>query len=109
MAFCRSVHFSLIALWGRFGRADAFCGTVRENGGTTMARRERMQLKTREQFAALSLHQKNDYLQTVAQQVAHIRDEPFQALDRDALSRLRRFYSRRSLADLRLETMEEGD
>jgi plasmid replication initiation protein len=74
-----------------------------------MARCERMQLKTREQFAALSLHQKNDYLQTVAQQVAHIRDEPFQALDRDALSRLRRFYSRRSLADLRLETMEEGD
>ena len=30
----------------------------------------RLHLKTRDEFAALSLHEKNDYLQGVAQQIA---------------------------------------
>lgn len=70
----------------------------------------RLDLKTREQFAALSLHEKNEYLQGVAQQIAHHQELPFLALDRDALSRLRRFYSRRAFADLRLDDarLDEG-
>ena len=68
----------------------------------------KLSLMPREDFANLSLHAKNAYLQGVAQQVAHLRGEPFAALDKEALSRIRRFYRRRSFADLRLEEMTEG-
>ena len=56
----------------------------------------RLHLKTRDEFAALSLHEKNDYLQGVAQQIAHVRAEEFSPLEKDSLSRIRRYYSYRS-------------
>lgn len=64
--------------------------------------RQKLIMKTREEFAALSLHEKNAYLQDVARQVAVARAEEPQPLDKDALARLRRYYARRSLADLRV-------
>jgi plasmid replication initiation protein len=55
------------------------------------------------------LHDKNAYLQDVARQVMEARGEEFVPLGKDALSRLRRFYSRRSFADLKLEqTPDDG-
>ena len=45
---------------------------------------KRLNLKSREGFAALSLYQKNDYLQDVAHEVARARAEPFTPLDKDA-------------------------
>lgn len=68
--------------------------------------KSKIHLKTREEFSALSLHEKNDYLQGVAQQIAHLRGEEFEPLGKDALSRIRRYYSRRSLADLKLEDVD---
>lgn len=62
----------------------------------------------RDAFAELSLHEKNDYLQDVTRQYMEGRGQEFLPLTRDALSRLRRFYSRRSFADLKLEQMDEG-
>ncbi len=56
-------------------------------------------------FTALSMHQKNDYLQNLAERFAQSTDRPFLPLDKDALARLRRFYARRSLADLRLDAL----
>ena len=67
----------------------------------------RLHLKTRDEFAALSLHEKNDYLQGVSQQIAHVRAEEFSPLEKDSLSRIRRYYSRRSFADLRLEQLTD--
>ncbi|WP_407052110.1 replication initiator protein A [Methyloraptor flagellatus] len=68
-----------------------------------------LDLKTREDFAALSLHEKNEYLQDVARRVMEARGQTFEPLSKEALSRLRRFYSRRSMADLKLEdTADEG-
>lgn len=69
----------------------------------------RLDLISREAFAELSLHAKNEYLQGVAQHVAHIRGDRFVSLDRESLSRIRRFYRRRSFADLKLEEMEQDD
>jgi plasmid replication initiation protein len=69
--------------------------------------RHKLTLLDRAAFAALSLHEKNAYLQSIVKEIQTARGEPFQALDKDALSRLRRFYSRRSFADLRLETIKE--
>ncbi|KQZ56261.1 replication protein [Rhizobium sp. Root149] len=66
---------------------------------------KKLHLKTREAFAELSLHEKNAYLQEVADQIADARGDDRAVLDKDALSRLRRYYSRRSMADLRLEDM----
>lgn len=66
---------------------------------------KKLHLKTREAFAELSLHEKNAYLQEVADQIADARQDDRVELDKDALSRLRRYYSRRSMADLRLEEM----
>lgn len=66
---------------------------------------KKLHLKTREAFAELSLHEKNAYLQEVADQIADVRQDERVELDKDALSRLRRYYSRRSMADLRLEDM----
>lgn len=65
----------------------------------------KLNLKSREDFAALSLHDKNAYLQQVADEIMAARaEEPF-SLDKEALARLRRYYSRRSMADLRLQEM----
>lgn len=73
------------------------------------SRTTRLNLKTRDEFANLGLHDKNAYLQDVARQVMEARGEEFVPLGKDALSRLRRFYSRRSFADLKLEqTPDEG-
>ena len=44
-----------------------------------------------------------------AKQVAHVRGEAYTPLDKEALSRIRRFYRRRSFADLRVEEMAEDD
>lgn len=63
----------------------------------------------RDQFAALSLDGKNDYLQGLAQRFCDLTDRPAVTLDKDALSRLRRFYSRRSLAELRLKELPDTD
>ncbi|WP_062120808.1 replication initiator protein A [Aureimonas sp. AU40] len=65
--------------------------------------RHKLDLLAREAFAALSLHEKNAYLQGVVKEIQTARAEAFEPLDKDALSRLRRFYSRRSFADLQLE------
>ncbi|MGO9773509.1 MAG: replication initiator protein A [Roseiarcus sp.] len=68
-----------------------------------MSRQQRLDLMPREQFAILSLHAKNDYLQTLAQNFAKQTGRDYQPLDKDALSRLRRYFSRRVFADLQLE------
>ena len=68
-----------------------------------MSKQQRLDLMPREQFAVLSLHAKNDYLQNLAQNFAKQTGREFQPLDKDALSRLRRYFSRRVFADLQLE------
>jgi plasmid replication initiation protein len=71
--------------------------------------RVKLDLKTRDEFAALSLHEKNGYLQEVARLITKARGEEFIPLTKDALSRLRRFYMRRSFADLKQEEIaDEG-
>src|SRR4051794_7997625 len=71
--------------------------------------RVKLNLKTRDEFAALSLHEKNGYLQDVARRITEARGEEFIPLDKDTLSRLRRFYMRRSFADLKQEEIaDEG-
>lgn len=71
--------------------------------------RTRLNLKSRDEFADLSLHEKNDYLQDVARQVMAARGEMFEPLNKDSLSRIRRYYSRRSFADMKLEEVaDEG-
>lgn len=64
---------------------------------------------TREAFAALPLHEKNDYLQGVAERYAAAHDREYEPLDKDALSRLRRYYLRRVWADLKLPKEGQGD
>jgi len=64
---------------------------------------------SRDEFGALSLREKNEYLQNATKQLMEQRGEEFIPLSKDALSRLRRFYSRRSVADLRLESIEDPD
>ncbi len=68
----------------------------------------KLALKSQAQFADLSLEGKNAYLQQVAAGIANIQgdDEPT-PLSREALSRLRRFYMRRRLSDLALESTED--
>lgn len=63
----------------------------------------------REQFAALSLHEKNTYLQDLAATFAANTGREHQPLDKEALSRLRRYYSRRVFADLQLDGKPETD
>jgi plasmid replication initiation protein len=67
-----------------------------------------LDLLPREQFAELTLHQKNAYLQDLADRFAAANDREPIRLDRDALSRLRRYYSRRVWADLKLDEMGNG-
>lgn len=66
---------------------------------------KKLNLKSREAFAELSLHDKNNYLQEAAAQIMAARGEEAVVLDKDALARLRRYYSRRSMADLKLAEM----
>ncbi|OPF89576.1 replication initiator protein A [Rhodopseudomonas palustris] len=68
-----------------------------------MANPSNLNFMPREQFAALSLHEKNDYLQGLAERFAASTGREHEPLDKDALSRLRRYYSRRKFADLELE------
>lgn len=63
---------------------------------------KKLNLKSREAFAELSLHDKNAYLQDVAAQIMTARGEEPVELNKDILARLRRYYSRRSMADLKL-------
>ncbi|MDQ8699255.1 replication initiator protein A [Hyphomicrobium sp. LHD-15] len=64
----------------------------------------KLDLISPDEFSAKSLHEKNDYLQDVAKQAAIARglSEPV-PLDRDSLSRLRRFYVRRRANELELD------
>lgn len=64
---------------------------------------KKLHLKSREAFAELSLHDKNAYLQDISAEIMAARSEEPVELDKDALSRLRRYYSRRSMADLKLD------
>ena len=67
-----------------------------------MSKPVRLSLMPLDQFGALGLHAKNDYLQELADTFcARTGREPLE-LGKEALSRLRRFYSRRSLADLKV-------
>lgn len=67
-----------------------------------MPPRSRLPLKNRDEFAGLSLHEKNAYLEEVAQAYAAANEREYRPLDKDALSRLRRYYLRRVWADLKL-------
>lgn len=58
-------------------------------------------------FAALSLHEKNAYLQNISDAYLKAQGRHEYPLSKDALSRLRRFYSRRSMADLKIDTMSD--
>src|SRR5690349_19867553 len=60
-------------------------------------------------FSTLTLAEKNQYLQQVAQLVAEARNASAIPLDKDALSRLRRFYTRRRASDLQLESVKDPD
>ena len=62
----------------------------------------RLNLKPREIFAAMKLHEKNAYLQEIADTFCDNTDRPRTVLDKTALSRLRRYYSRRVWADLQI-------
>jgi plasmid replication initiation protein len=64
----------------------------------------KLDLITQAAFAALSLAEKNQYLQDMARRIGEARgDQHPSSLDRDTLSRLRRFYSRRRVSDLALD------
>jgi plasmid replication initiation protein len=60
----------------------------------------KLDLLSRDTFAALGLHERNDYLQKLASEFAAKTNRPAVELGKDALARLRRFYLRRSFADL---------
>jgi plasmid replication initiation protein len=62
----------------------------------------RLELMPLDQFGDLGLHEKNAYLQELADRFCGATGRPTLELTKDALSRLRRFYSRRSLADLKV-------
>lgn len=66
----------------------------------------KLNLKSRECFSELSLHEKNSYLQEIAAEIIAARNEQAVVLDKDALARLRRYYSRRSMADLKLDEVQ---
>ncbi|MET3616313.1 plasmid replication initiation protein [Rhizobium aquaticum] len=65
----------------------------------------KFQLMSREDFSKLNLHEKNTYLQELATDFAQTYNRDPIELDKDALSRLRRYYSRRVWADLKLDTI----
>lgn len=67
-----------------------------------------LDLMPRDKFATLSLHEKNTYLQDLADRFAEANERDRVELDKDALSRLRRYYSRRVWADLKLDELGGG-
>jgi hypothetical protein len=72
--------------------------------------RHKLNLIGRAEFGQLRLHEKNAYLQRVAREIAQVRGEAVHVpLSKDALARLRRFYSRRSIADLKLDQVSDDD
>lgn len=68
----------------------------------------KLKLMPREQFGALTLHEKNTYLQQLADEFSESHQRERIELDKDALSRLRRYYSRRVWADLKLDEIGGG-
>mgnify|MGYP003375151661 CR=1 FL=1 len=64
-----------------------------------------LDMMPREVFAELTLYEKNDYLQDLAKRFSEHEGREFRELSKDALSRLRRYYSRRVWADLKIETL----
>ncbi|MER9414024.1 replication initiator protein A [Mesorhizobium sp. M0589] len=68
----------------------------------------KLNLMPRDQFAALGLHEKNAYLQDLADRFAVENNREPVVLDREMLSRLRRYYSRRVWADLKLDEIGGG-
>lgn len=72
-----------------------------------MKRPKRFSIMAREEFGGLSLHEKNLYLQELARQYAQANARDYVELDKDALSRLRRYYSRRVWADLKLGDLDD--
>lgn len=73
-----------------------------------MAKPGKLTLMARDAFAELPLHEKNAYLQDLAQRFAQSHAREYVALDKDALSRLRRYYLRRVWADLKLAKEPAG-
>lgn len=69
----------------------------------------RLDLMPLDAFGALGLHEKNTYLQDLADRFCAATNRPTLELTKDALSRLRRFYSRRSLADLKVAPEPAND
>lgn len=65
-------------------------------------------LMSREEFSTLTLHEKNAYLQALADGFAESNNREPVTLDKDGLSRLRRYYSRRVWADLKLDEKAGG-
>lgn len=70
---------------------------------------QKIELLDRSAFSALTLHKKNDYLQKLTACYMQANGRSPIELSREALSRLRRFYSRRSMADLKLEKMADRE
>ena len=70
-------------------------------------KRYKLDLLSRKAFSQLTLHEKNAYLQRLVKEIQSVREEPFEPLGKEALSRLRRFYSRRSFADLQLKAIKD--
>ena len=71
-----------------------------------MADLPKLSLMPRDEFAALSLHEKNAYLQHIATDLAAHTGREVRELSKDALSRLRRYYLRRVWADLKLDSLD---
>ncbi len=65
------------------------------------------ELLSRSAFGALSLYEKNEYLQELTHSYMGAKGQEPLSLSKEALSRLRRFYSRRSFADLKLEGIKD--
>lgn len=65
----------------------------------------RLDLMPREKFATQTLAEKNAYLVELVDRYCDLTKRGRVTLDKDALSRLRRFYSRRSLADLGVKVL----
>ena len=69
----------------------------------------RLTFMPRAAFAERTLEQKNVYLQDLAERFAAAHGRDHRALDKTALSRLRRYYARRVWADLKLADAPDND
>jgi plasmid replication initiation protein len=70
---------------------------------------QKFELLDRSAFSALTLLEKNKYLQKLTFYYMEANGRSPIELSREALSRLRRFYSRRSMADLKLEKITDRE